>query len=160
MNSNKITLAAIFTLLILLGGRCTAAQAQDWSAATSAAVAASQRGEYALAEASYKEAIEIQQKTLGADDPGVAISLNNLAVFYQDQSKYPEAEQAYQQALAVLEKDSIQADSIGTKLNNLAALYHNEGMDAKAEPLYKRALGIWESLGEIQSANEAVTVIG
>src|ERR1700674_1729129 len=123
-------------------------------------MAASQRGEYALAEASYKEAIEIQQETLGADNPGVAISLNNLAVFYQDQSKYPEAEQTYRQALAVLEKNSSQTASIGLALNNLAALYHDEGMDAKAEPLYKRALGIWESLGKNQSANEAVAVIG
>ena len=151
MNSNKITLAAIFTLLILLGGRCTAAQAQDSSAATSPAVAASQRGESALAEASYKEAIEIQQQSLGADNPGVAISLNNLAVFYQDQSKYPQAEQAYLQALAILEKDPSQTASTGLTLNNLAALYHDEGMDAKAEPLYKRALGIWQGLGKNQA---------
>jgi tetratricopeptide (TPR) repeat protein len=160
MNSNKITLAAIFTLLILLGGHCTAAQAQDWGAATSAAVAASQRGDYALAEASYKEAIESQQQTLGADNPGVAISLNNLAVFYQDHSKYPQAEQAYLQALSILEKDSSQKASTGLTLNNLAALYHDEGMDAKAEPVYKHALGIWESLGIKQSANETVAVMG
>ena len=65
MNSNKITLVAIFTLLILLGGRYTAAQETEWSAATSAAVAAGQRGDYALAEASYKEAIEIQHEDSG-----------------------------------------------------------------------------------------------
>ena len=107
MNSNQITLAAIFSLFLLLGGRFTPAQAPEWSKDTSAALAASQRGEYALAETFYKQAIEIQQKTLGADDPGVAISLNNLAVFYQDQSMYPQAEQTYRRALAILEKDPV-----------------------------------------------------
>ena len=98
--------------------------------------------------------------TLGADNPGVAISLNNLAVIYQDQSKYPQAEQAYLQALAILEKDASQKASTGLTLNNLAALYHDEGMDAKAEPVYKRALGIWESLGKNQTANETIAVMG
>ena len=156
MNSNKITLAAIFTLLILLGGRFTAAQAQDWSQATSAAVAASQRGDYALAEASIRKPSRFSRQTLGADNPGIAISLNNLAVFYQDQSKYPQAEQTYLQALAILEKDPRQKASTGLTLNNLAALYHDEGMDAKAEPLYKHALGIWENLGKIRTPIEAV----
>ena len=72
MNLNKITLVAIFSLFILLGGRYTAAQAPQWSKANSAAVAASQRGEYALAQTFYKQAIEIQQKALGADNPEVA----------------------------------------------------------------------------------------
>src|SRR5882672_12930079 len=131
MNLNRVTLAAIFTLFILLGGRYTPAQTPDWSAATSAAMAARQRGEFTLAQTFYKQAIEIQQKTLGADDPGVAISLNNLAVFYQDQSMYPQAEQSYRQALAILEKDPRQKASFAQTLNNLATLYHDEGMDAK-----------------------------
>ena len=37
MNLNKITLVAIFSLFILLGGRYTAAQAPQWSKANSAA---------------------------------------------------------------------------------------------------------------------------
>src|ERR1700691_4149503 len=69
MNSNKLTLVAILTVMILLWGRFTPAQTTDWSKANTAAVAASQRGEYALAQTFYKQAIEIQQKTLGADNP-------------------------------------------------------------------------------------------
>lgn len=145
MNSNKLTLVAILTVMILLWGHSTPAQTTEWSKANSAAVAASQRGEYALAQTFYKQAIEIQQKTQGADSAGVAISLNNMAVFYQDQSMYPQAEQTYRQALAILEKDPRQKVSAAHTLNNLAALYHDEGMDAKAEPLYLRAQGIWEA---------------
>jgi tetratricopeptide (TPR) repeat protein len=160
MDWNKMTLAAIFSLFILLGGRDTSAQTPLWGKVTSAANAASQQGEYAVAQALYTEAIEIQEKTLGADNPGVAISLNNLAVFYQDQSMYSQAEQTYRQALGILEKDPRREASTALTLNNLAALYHDEDMDAKAEPLYTRALGIWETLGKKDSANEAVTAAG
>ena len=73
---------------------------------------------------------------------------------------YPQAEQAYRQALAILEKNPGQRASIGFTLNNLAALYHDEGMDAKAEPLYTRALGIWAKVATKESANEAITATG
>jgi uncharacterized protein HemY len=85
MNYKKTALTGIFSLAFLLAGRYTPAQAPEWSKATTAAEAANQRGEYQLAETLYKQAIEMQQLSLGADNPGVAISLNNLAVFYQDQ---------------------------------------------------------------------------
>ena len=64
---------------------------------------------------------------------------------------YAQAEQAYRQALAILEKDPRQKVSMAHTLNNLAALYHDQGMDAKAEPLYMRALGIWKRLGRIRA---------
>src|ERR1700676_1056908 len=101
MNSNKLNLTIIFSLLVLFGAVYTPAQEHVWRQAASEPTAANQRGEYALAQTLYKEAIELQQKAVGDDIPAVAISLNNLAVFYQDQSKYPEAEQAYLQALAI-----------------------------------------------------------
>ena len=144
MNHKNSTLVAVFSLLFLLAGRYTPAQTPEWSKKTTAAMEANQRGEYALAQTLYLEAIEIEKKTLGTDNPEVAISLNNLAVFYQDRSMYPQAEQSYQQAIAILEKDPRQKSSAGSTLNNLAALYHDEGMDAKAEPLYRQALGILE----------------
>src|ERR1700719_954986 len=152
-----MTLVAVFNLLVIFGASRTAAQARGWGATTSAAAAASQRGDYTLAQTLYKQAIEIQVKTLGADNPEVAITLNNLAVSYQDQSKYAQAEQAYRQALAILEKDPRQKVATGFTLNNLAALFHEQDMDAEAESLYTRALTIWGKLAPKQSANEAIT---
>ena len=53
MNSNKMTLAAIFTLLILIGGAIhSRAGARTGVQLPPQPMAASQRGEYALAEAS------------------------------------------------------------------------------------------------------------
>ena len=41
-------------------------------------------GEYAKAEPLYQEALRIRQKVLGPENPDTAISLNNLAVLYQN----------------------------------------------------------------------------
>jgi tetratricopeptide (TPR) repeat protein len=109
MNSKKATLSAMLTLSILLGGRAALADTTAWSRANAAANEARQRGDYAQAETLYKEAIDLQVAKLGADNPEVAVSLNNLAVLYQDQSLYPKAEQAYLQALGILEKNQLQS---------------------------------------------------
>ena len=41
---------------------------------------------------------------MGPDHPDTASSLNNLALLYQDQGKYAEAEPLYQRALAICEQ--------------------------------------------------------
>ena len=48
--------------------------------------------------------LQIREKALGPDHPDVATSLNNLAVLYQAQGRYGEAEPLYQRALAIREK--------------------------------------------------------
>lgn len=45
------------------------------------------------AEASYREALAIQQKILGADDPGLALTMMKLAAQISHQANAPEAEQ-------------------------------------------------------------------
>src|SRR5579863_4964116 len=155
MKLNKATLTAIFTLSILMAGTSACAtEAPAWSKAKAAADQARERGDYALAETCYKQAIDLQTASLGANSPEVAVSLNNLAVFYQDQSLYPQAENTYQQALDILEKNLLQEAPTAHTLNNLAALYHDENQDAKAESLYARALGIWERLEKKEPLSE------
>src|ERR1700733_8744522 len=99
MNQRKPMLAVIFTLIALLGARYTPAEPMDWSKAISAAQTAQERGEYAQAQALYDQVIALQTKTLGANNPVLAISLNNLAATYQAQSMNAQAEQAYRQAV-------------------------------------------------------------
>jgi tetratricopeptide (TPR) repeat protein len=105
MKISKLTLAAIFTLVALFAAVATPAETPQWAAVSAAGDTARQHGELALAQTLYTQAIDLQQKALGANNPEVAISLNNLAVFYQDQSQYPLAEQSYKQSVAILEKD-------------------------------------------------------
>ena len=84
---------------------------------------------------------------LGPDHPDTALSLNNLAVLYDNQGKYDKAEPLYQRALTIREKVlGPDHPDTATSLNNLAVLYDNQGKYDKAEPLYQRALTIYEKV--------------
>ncbi len=70
----------------------------------------------------------------------MAASFNNLALLYNDQGLYAEAEPLYQRSLAIWEKAlGPEHPQVATSLNNLALLYDAQGKYAEAEPLYKRS---------------------
>ena len=48
--------------------------------------------------------LAISEKVLGPEHPDVATSLHNLAMLYQVQERYAEAEPLFQRALAIMEK--------------------------------------------------------
>jgi tetratricopeptide (TPR) repeat protein len=74
-----------------------------------------------------------------------SIALNNLALLYQAQGKYEQAEPLYQRALAIREQQlGPQHPDTAGSLNNLAGLYDAQGKYEQAEPLYQRALAILE----------------
>ncbi len=75
----------------------------------------------------------------------MATSLNDLALLYDNQSKYAEAEPLYKRSLAIYEKAlGPEHPHVAASLNNLATLYRDQGRYAEAEPLNKRALAIVE----------------
>src|SRR5262249_48680030 len=103
------------------------------------------RGERAVAEPLYRRALAIREKTLGAEHPLTAASLNNLALLYHSKGDYAQAELLYSRALTIHEKTvGAEHPSTATALNNLAELYRDKGDYAQAEPLYRRALAIRE----------------
>jgi tetratricopeptide (TPR) repeat protein len=59
------------------------------------------RGQYAVAELLYQQALEIRRQVLGEQHPDFASSLNNLAGLYKTTGRYEQAEPLYQQALEV-----------------------------------------------------------
>ena len=75
----------------------------------------------------------------------VATALNSLALLYQDQGRYSDAEPLYKRSFKIYEK-ALGPDhpSIAVTLNNLAVLYNAQGRYSDAEPLYKRSLAIKE----------------
>jgi CHAT domain-containing protein len=79
----------------------------------------------------------------------VALSLNNIALLYNNQGKYAEAEPLYKHALEIQENSlGPEHPAVALSLNNIAGLYRAQGRYAEADPLYKRALEIMEkSLG-------------
>jgi tetratricopeptide (TPR) repeat protein len=91
--------------------------------------------------------LAIREKQLGADHPDVATSLNNLAILYESQGRYTEAELLYRRSLAIREKQlGVDNPHVGTSLNNLAVLYESQGRYTEAEPLYLRSLAIDEKV--------------
>ena len=62
------------------------------------------QGRYGDAEPLYRRALAISEKTLGAEHPDTATSLNNLAGLYRAQGRYGDAEPLVRRALAIAEK--------------------------------------------------------
>ncbi len=68
-----------------------------------------------------------------------------MALLYEAQGRYAEAEPLYQRSLAIVEKAlGPEHPHVATSLNNLARLYRDQGHYAEAEPLYQRSLEIRE----------------
>jgi len=63
-----------------------------------------EKGDLVRAEALFKRALAIDERALGPEHADVAVSLNNLAVLYQNEGRYADAEPIYKRTLAILEK--------------------------------------------------------
>jgi tetratricopeptide (TPR) repeat protein len=92
-------------------------------------------GKYVKAEPLFQEALRINQKVLGSENPYTLISLNNLAELYKDMGEYAKAEPLLQQALRIRQKDRAESYQTATSLNDLGLLYDTMGEYAKAEQL-------------------------
>lgn len=102
----------------------------------------------------YDEAIPIAikaknaaQKEFGDSSGKYAISLNNLASLYMEESEFTSAEPLLEQAL-IINRNSSGKESLNyaASLNNLAYLYQRMSKYPAAEPLYKQALDILKKL--------------
>jgi tetratricopeptide (TPR) repeat protein len=101
------------------------------------------RALYRQAEPLMRRALTIEEKTLGADHPNVAVRLSNLASILTNISRPAEAEPLLRRALGIQEKRfGLEDPRIAIYLNNLAELLRKADRPAEAEPLYRRALGI------------------
>jgi tetratricopeptide (TPR) repeat protein len=85
----------------------------------------------------------IDENALGPNHPDLAIDLNNLALLYDTQAQYAQAEPLYKRALAIWEK-ALGPDhpSVATGLENLAVLNRATKRDEEAEILEQRAARI------------------
>ena len=95
--------------------------------------------ELTLAQEYLKQAIVLQTKFQKLE--ALATSLNNLAVLYDNQGRYSEAELLYLDALE-MRRRLFTGDhpDVASSLNNLAGLYYKQGRHSEAEPLYLDAL--------------------
>jgi tetratricopeptide (TPR) repeat protein len=103
----------------------------------------------------------IREQTLGPDHPDVAQSLNNLALLYNNEGRYADAEPLYKRSLAIYEKAlGPEHPDVALSLNNLALLYDNQGRYAEALPLVRKTISnktaaIWAALPALLGAQSA-----
>ena len=112
---------------------------------SSRVVALWKAGKYAEAKPVAQEAVTLAEQKLGAEDPGTATSLNNLASVLQDMGDLKGAKPLYERALAIQEKVlGPEHPDTARSLNNLASVLKAMGDLKGAKPLDERALAIWE----------------
>lgn len=116
-----------------------------WAVNGRAGVTAYQLGQPVEAEKRFRQALGMM-RSLQPQQPYI---LDELAVLYETQGRYGEAEQLYLQSLTIREKyRGAEHPEVATSLHNLAELHEILGQHDKAEELYKRAITIRQkSLG-------------
>jgi tetratricopeptide (TPR) repeat protein len=102
-------------------------------------------GNYALAERFSLRATEISAAVFGEESTSHATDLNDLAVIYNDQGRYDEAIEQYEEALRTYEKTLGKEHSYyAINLNNLANIYYAQGRYDEAIEKYEESLRIVE----------------
>jgi PAS domain S-box-containing protein len=117
---------------------------QTWETTMSAAKDSFQKGEYLKAENLLNNALD-KTKRFKETDPRLIITYGNLALLYQNQGNFPQAENFYRQILSLRGKTLSENDpQIAKDLNNLATVLSAQGRYAAAEEQLQKALTINE----------------
>jgi tetratricopeptide (TPR) repeat protein len=103
-----------------------------------------QQGNHAEAVKQIEAALALAE-AFEPEDERLALNLYYLALIYQDQGKYAEAEPLYKRSLAIREKTfGAENPRVAVSLASLGGLYEEQRRYTEAEPFYKRALAISE----------------
>lgn len=140
--------AGLLALMTVLGcsDRCLGAQQSSWEQLDSAGTAFYKSGQYPEAETQHRAALQ-QLENAPPDDTRLAVSLNNLAMDYEAEGKYDQAEPLFRRSLEIREKLlGAQSDPAARARGNLAALYRVESRYSEAEALFQETLTAEESL--------------
>jgi len=110
-------------------------------------------GAYREAQSYLQHAVHIREQVLGADDPEVGKSLNQLARLYLVQGRYEEAERLFQRAIQILERAAGGEHlEVVECQHNLATLYFEQGRYEEAKVLYQQVISIRERVrGRVHS---------
>lgn len=84
----------------------------------------------------FQIALEIRKSKLGADDPFIAFSLNNIALAYTEMGELDQAYEVHQRAIDI--RLRTQNDRIGNSYSNMSSLLLRMGRPDEAEDMLKR----------------------
>lgn len=129
--------------LVMKGAVFFAGRQGRWTVLTAWTILFATDENYGLAMDAAHKAVQIAERS--GDDARLATSLRYLAVLYEREAKYADAQSAVQRALALREK-SLGADdpAVADQLLELAQLYRKQNKNAQANPLLTRAEHIRE----------------
>jgi tetratricopeptide (TPR) repeat protein/tRNA A-37 threonylcarbamoyl transferase component Bud32 len=109
-----------------------------------------------------EEALEIRKAELPAEHPDIALSLNNLGLYYHERGDFTKADKFYREALAIRRKlpgdEGRKAEA--TTLHNLAWMLGNEGESRQAEELFQEVLKIRQKLYKTLHRDVVFTKLG
>jgi len=141
---NIATKPLLLLLLLALGGNLPAyAQEDNWGNLNNQAVALSRQGQFAVAIAAEKTALQVIQGTAASLPLDIAGIMSNLGWLYSTQKQYTLAESFLKRTLAIRERILGQdhPDVVNT-LSQLALVYRQTGREESAESVEKRAAAI------------------
>jgi tetratricopeptide (TPR) repeat protein len=144
---------------------------EDWRVSAFLDVIAVQyrdgKAAYAKAEPLFRRAIRIQEKTLGTEDPSLAVTLTDYALLRVAQFKYPEAERSLLRAIHIQDKimrlDQPEDPWMRNPRAALASLYRLNHSYPEAEALFQKVQSVQVSGSRYvkpQSYAEARRLVG
>ena len=118
-----------------------------------------QVGSYQEAEARYKQALALHEKTFGSESLQVVPTLESMAYFYYDRDQDAIAEPLARKALSICQARLGPKDSrTGWAMSMLSLVCDGEGKFVEAEGLARAALGILQVGRSLQSYDVASTL--
>src|SRR5262245_20544129 len=110
-------------------------QAADETRLAQEGIAEYRMGRFSKAEALLGQALDSARRR--GDQDQIATISNNLGDAYLNEERFREAEQAYQQALAIFKRRPEKRVEVAATLRNLGALYSLQGWDQEALAVLK-----------------------
>ena len=118
------------------------AAVSEWARSIDRAVAADRRGNYREAVEAYESALRLTA-AFHSSDRRVPMTMNRLAMTYDELGRYSDAIALYRRATAWVEQHyGKHTDEYAALINNIASVYLELGQPAKAEPLIREVLAI------------------
>lgn len=109
-----------------------------------AATAYSAAGDYAQALRLYRQAMQIYERLLPAEDYRWASLYNNMSIMLEKAGENEEAVESAKKALSIIEKQEGNEAQTATTLTNLALIYFKISENTEAKKCLARALTLFE----------------
>ncbi len=113
-----------------------------------AATAYSAAGDYAQALRLYRQAMQIYERLLPAEDYRWASLYNNMSIMLEKAGENEEAAKSAEKALAIIEKQEGNEAQTATTLTNPAMVYFKLSENEEAKKCLTRAIALFEQGGE------------